>query len=367
MHSFAPVVDPPRPPAVDARAQAAYNSGRGLDQMTVTLDVPAGDNGVRLDLFLARDLPGRIDRTLSRATVRRLIMAGTVRMSGRPIRLPAYQLHARARVVVDVDIARLDASQPIDTGPHALAEDDVLFEDDDLIAMAKPAGLQMHPSADAARDDLVAAVKRLLAARHPGGNETAGAPYLGLHQRLDIDTSGVVLFTKAERANARLSVLFETHGVEKVYHAVVVCPARPLPSHWTCHAPVERVGTGRRTRVEVVRSGGQPAETAFLVIEALPGAALVEARPRTGRTHQIRAHLAHAQAPILGDEPYGAPLRLAGCVAPRVMLHATRLSLPHPVTGAPLTVECPYPPDFRRVLECLRHAVPSPPRAGPSR
>lgn len=213
----------------------------------------------------------------------------------------------------------------------------MLLDDEWLIAADKPAGLPMHATADPRRAHFVGAVKAYLAARAPG----SGEPYLGVHQRLDLDTSGVVLFTKDAAANAGLARQFERREIEKVYLALVKRPARLPPRAWTVSDTLGRLGRGRMGRL-APEDRGVPAHTDFRLLEVLPHALLVEARPRTGRQHQVRVHLANAGLPILGDATYGG----ATPGIPRLLLHATRLTLRHPVTGAPLAIASPPPPAF---------------------
>jgi 23S rRNA-/tRNA-specific pseudouridylate synthase len=153
---------------------------------------------------------------------------------------------------------------------------------------------------------------------------------LAVHQRLDQDTSGVVLFVKDPAANAGVAAQFAAHTVEKTYLALTVRPARLPAPRW--------------------RAESGTAVTDFVLVEALPGGLLVEAHPRTGRKHQIRIHLAEAGMPILGDARYGGDT----AVAPRVMLHAARLRLRHPLSGALLSIVSPIPPDFQAVRDALR-------------
>ncbi len=336
------------------------------------LKTTSADRGLRLDAVIARALPALLERSLSKSSVRRLIMAGAVHLAGLPLRRPGFELTEGAALRIEIDLDRLDAAASRSRDTSGAAGIGILYEDDDLVAVCKPAGLQVHRSADPSRDDLVSAVKRILAARAPGAGGDHHAPgrapspesiYLGVHQRLDVETSGCVLFTKSERANPRVAEQFETHSAGKVYHALVARPMRLPPPRWTCRAALARVGRGRRARVEAVRAGGQAAETAFEVLDTMPSALLVEARPKTGRTHQIRAHLVEAGAPILGDRRYGAPDVDGGSRVTRVMLHAIRLTLTHPVTGGTLVIECPYPKDFRNALEALKRAAPEDGRA----
>jgi 23S rRNA-/tRNA-specific pseudouridylate synthase len=173
------------------------------------------------------------------------------------------------------------------------------------------------------------------------------SPYVGVHQRLDRDTSGVVLFAKSVSANPGLAHAFAGREIEKTYHALTARPPVLPAREWRVR--VELAPSGKR-RMRVVRSGGQESETRFRLIESFGEGLLVEACPLTGRKHQIRVHLADAGLGILGDDVYGE----AAVRAPRLMLHARRLALPHPVTGAPLVVESRYPADFSAGLEGLR-------------
>jgi 23S rRNA (cytosine1962-C5)-methyltransferase len=262
-------------------------------------------------------------------------MAGAARVDGRPTRRPAFALRAGALVEALVDPSRL----PSGSAPEAPdAPPRVLFEDDDLLAVDKPAGLAFHASADPRRPHLVGRVAAWLASRAPGA-----PPYLGVHQRLDRDTSGVTLFAKAPRANVGLAAQFEGRAVEKTYAAAVARPARLPPRAWTCEQALGRVGRGRQGALAVAE-GGRAARTEFRLLAVGPRALLVEARPLTGRQHQVRVHLALSGLPILGDEVYGGPQ------ARRLLLHAARLRLRHPVSGAELVVECPPPPEFHAAL-----------------
>ena len=264
----------------------------------------------------------------SRAAVRRLIMAGGLRVRGRPLRAPGHLIEGGAALdlLVRPELVRRDA------GPSSLGEARVLYEDDALIAVDKPPGLVTVPSADPRRPSLVGLVEALLRSR-AGSSRAVPARPLGVHQRLDQDTSGVVLFVKEPAANAGLAAQFAAHTVEKTYLALTERPARLPPKAWRTDATVE----------------DRPAVTDFVVASVLARGLLVEAHPRTGRKHQVRIHLADAGLPIFGDRRYGGE---AGD-APRVMLHAVRLDLRHPLTNAPLSVESPLPADFRAVLEGL--------------
>ena len=294
----------------------------------LALTTTEAHENVRLDESVAVWLSQALGRPLSKSAVRRLLMAGAVRMGGSPLRRPGLLLAPGLRLEARIDEAKLASSGARDR-PAALDARHVLYEDAALVAVDKPPGLPMHATADAARPHLVGLVEALVASR---GGPT---PRLGVHQRLDRDTSGVVLFTKDAAANAPLARAFAAREIEKTYLALCRRPKTLPPSAWSSRVPV----------------AGAAAETAFRIREVLPRALLVEARPSTGRKHQIRIHLAEAGMPVLGDDVYGAgPTR----ESPRLLLHARRLALRHPLTGERLVIDSPPPEDFRRALAALR-------------
>ena len=272
-------------------------------------------------------------------------MAGAVRVGPAVVRRPGLPLAAGTMIIARVDPSRLTPA----TEPSAfrLTSANVLFEDDVLLAVAKPPGIATHAGADARRPDMVNLARQYLAERGPGR-----AAYVGVHQRLDRETSGVLLFAIDERANQGLARSFGDRTVVKVYHAVTVPATQPVPAAWTVEASLASHGTGRSSRM-TVDDRGQDARTTFRVVERVAHGLLVEARPHTGRRHQIRAHLAYVQLPILGDTRYGAPTGGASR-APRVMLHCARVELPHPLTGRTLVIECPWPEDFERAARTAR-------------
>jgi RluA family pseudouridine synthase len=321
---------------------------------------------LRLDAALADWLPRSLGRPLPKSVLRKLIMAGAVQLEGRPSRVPGRVLRAGELIVAHVDEARLPpAASRADRGFVLLAAA-ILYEDEAIIAVDKPAGLPTVPTADPSRPCLVRAVEAFLA------QAGRGPSTLGVHQRLDADTSGVVLFAKDPRANPALAAAFAEGAVEKSYDALTSRPARLPPSCWSVESALLPRG---RAGMASVRVGGQPARTDFVLRAASARALLVQARPRTGRKHQIRVHLAEAGLPILGDPLYGpstrgapsrgpkdaasrarGPARPAGLPAlraGRLMLHARRLALRHPLTGASLVIESPWPPDFERLVLAL--------------
>jgi RluA family pseudouridine synthase len=296
--------------------------------------VSRDEAGVRLDSLLARHLAALEGQEISRAAIRRLIMAGAVRLEGVPVRRPGLTLTFGATVRAVVDTDRLAPRAP----DARLEPAHVLFEDADLLAIAKPAGISTHATADRRRQDMVTLARDYLAGRHPDR-----PPYVGVHQRLDRETSGVLLFAIAERANPGLARAFAGREVVKVYHAITIAPRARIPDDWIVDAPLAPAGSGRSSRM-TAHPRGQAARTDFRVLERWRDACLIEARPQTGRRHQVRAHLACRGLPILGDTRYGAPRERGGPT--RILLHCARLELPHPLTGERLVIECPWPTDF---------------------
>jgi 23S rRNA pseudouridine1911/1915/1917 synthase len=228
----------------------------------------------------------------------------------------------------------------------------VLFEDDNLLAVEKPAGLVTHPTYKHPNGTLT----DLIFARQTARGE--GRPWL-LH-RLDRETSGIVLFAKTEAARRGVVRQFERRTVRKQYLAVTL--GIPPTQQAVIEAPLARDPADRR-RTIIVEHGGQPAATCYAVLATtnaatgvapLHSGALVLVEPITGRTHQIRAHLAHIGAPLAGDSRYlPAEATVAGAIAPRALLHAWRLTITAPQRGEPLTITAPVPADLRAAALAL--------------
>lgn len=312
-----------------------------------------GEAGARLDVCLSRWLPEALSRPLSKSVVRRLIVAGTVSVDGRLVRIPGWQLRAGQRIEARVDLRRLPAQRPRESASIAGEPLVVLYRDEDLLAVAKPAGIPFHATADPGRQDFYTVVRQWVGHHGLGGaRETNGLPYLGLHHRLDRDTSGVALFSLRREANPGLALAFASHHAQKVYEAITV-GVRPVGTcEWRDTRRLALAGTGRTARMVPVESDGEAADTSFRVLAAAAGATWIEARPVTGRKHQIRAHLAAAGHPIAGDTRYGGVRVVRGLTVSRVLLHAVRLTLPHPVSGGLVDIRCAHPGDFR---EAIRH------------
>jgi RluA family pseudouridine synthase len=321
-----------------------------------TLKVGADQQGVRLDHFLADALPSALGRPVSRAQARRLIVSGLVSRNGRREQSATYPLREGMRIDIFLDPDKFDTGgasgmrQPI-LRDFEWTPERILFEDEWLIVVDKPAGLPTQPTLDSDRASVFSTLQRLLSAR------AGGEAYLGLHHRLDRDTSGVLLLTKDRRANAATTAMFTEKTARKTYIALASGAAGG--ADWTVANHLGVVGrAGKSSKFGAVRSGGDAAETHFHRIDTLAGAMLVEARPVTGRTHQIRVHLSEGGNPILGDSLYGGPDRVQTAAGfrnvERVLLHAAVLEFPHPVTGLQTIVRSPTPPDFTQWVGLLR-------------
>jgi RluA family pseudouridine synthase len=303
----------------------------------------------RLDDVLVEWLPNVLGRNVSKSKVRKLIMAGAVWLNGKPVRSAAKPLFPGAAIEARIDLTRFFEDSTSRDKAFEVTAAHILYEDEDLIVADKPAGLPAQQTVDAARDSLFAAVKRFLSKR-----DRIEEPYVGVHHRLDYDTSGLVLFTKSRRVNAAVAELFSEHKVLKTYQALTAPTSGKLETQWTITNHLGEVGTRtKRTRYGSVPSGGAFAETSFRLLAEYPRGIWLEAIPKTGRTHQIRVHLSEYGLPILGDDLYGAKDEEVNKLAPRLMLHATELAFHHPLTRQPIRIESPLPGDFRKCLTAL--------------
>src|SRR6266852_6012978 len=318
--------------------------------------VGENDDGGRLDRVLALQFP-----ELSRTRLKHLIQAGHVTQHGQALRDPSRRVKYDQNFVVILP-------QPEDAAPEAQPIAlDIRFEDAHLIVLDKPAGLVVHPAAGNRDGTLVNA---LLA--HCGSSLAGigGVARPGIVHRLDKDTSGLLVAAKNERAMRSLAKQFAAHAVERAYNAIV----------WSAPRAGEGLVEGNlgrnpfdRKRMAVLRGQGKPARTRYRVLETFPPtgqdeekpfASLVECRLETGRTHQIRVHLAHIGYPLIGDATYGrirqAPRAKtpeqtiaydAAVCFPRQALHAGVLGFFHPTRQAKLRFESPWPADFADLVK----------------
>ena len=299
--------------------------------------------GKRLDQCVLAELQFRY----SRAQIQRWLAAGFVRVQGAVV--PAHRrVHAGETIRVDVAAAR--AAQPVRTlAPEAIPLD-VIYEDADVLVVNKPAGLVTHPAPGHWSGTLVNAVLGHLERSGATLPAPAGAEFRpGIVHRLDKDTSGLLLVAKTDRAHLALAKQLKARTMRRTYLACV--EGLVALDEGTVDVPIGRHLTDRK-RMTVRHLGGRHAVTHYRVLRRAPAAALgpytvVECRLETGRTHQIRVHMAHLGHPVLGDLTYGKASRAH---IPRQLLHAARLTLQHPVSGATLTLEAPAPPEMAPFL-----------------
>jgi 23S rRNA pseudouridine1911/1915/1917 synthase len=292
------------------------------------LIVPKASAGLRLDRFLALELP-----QYSRSRLQQLIRDGFVRPNGKTAR-PRDIL--RAGDVVDLTEP---PPEKIDNQPEAIPLD-ILFEDDDLIVINKPAGLVVHPGAGHCKHTLVNALLHHCSILSGiGGKERPGIVH-----RLDKDTSGCLVVAKNDESHRGLSIQFAERGVDKIYLALVSGKLRRSTG-----VIEEKIGRHRvhRQRMSVTSERGRAARTEYRVLRSSEQASLVECKLHSGRTHQIRVHLHHLGHPVLGDKVY-AP-KLTGKI-PRQMLHAWKLGFRHPRTAEWRRFEAPIPNDFAEAM-----------------
>ncbi len=316
------------------------------EPLRVTADAAAA--GQRVDRFLA----GAIG-TLSRSRVKTLIEDGLVDRDGVVLGEPAEPVRAGVTYTLHVP-----APLPAWPQPQAMALT-ILYEDADLIVLDKPAGLVVHPAPGNLDGTLVNA---LLAHVGPGFTGIGAERRPGIVHRLDKDTSGVMVVAKTQLASDVLSAAFAAHDLDRAYLAL--CWGLPSPTTGEIEGAIGR-DPRERKRMAVVTRGGKLALTRYRTLRAWQTAvALLECRLATGRTHQIRVHMASQGHPIVGDQLYlrripavartlGEPVRQMLLDFPRQALHATRLGFAHPRTGAALTFETDPPPDMAALIQAL--------------
>jgi 23S rRNA pseudouridine1911/1915/1917 synthase len=320
-----------------------------------TVSISAEEEGQRLDRVLAARIPA-----LSRSRLKALILDGQVKVAGRTIRDPNTSVKSGDSVTVT-----LPAPEPAKPAGEVIPLN-IVYEDDSLIVIDKPAGLVVHPAAGHAKGTLVNALIAHCGASLSG---IGGVKRPGIVHRLDKDTTGLMVVAKTDQAHRALSAQFANKaksGIERGYLALVWgAPSRPKG---TIDAPLDRHPKARDKRA--VRDGGRPAVTHWEALERYAGtdgkpiASLLACTLETGRTHQIRVHLAYIGHPILGDATYGTGFKTKAALLPsaaraalealgRQALHAYRLGFEHPVSGENMNFRSELPPDLRRLRDAL--------------
>ncbi|MBW6529198.1 RluA family pseudouridine synthase [Sphingomonas sp. RRHST34] len=311
---------------------------RGVSIISATI-APAAD-GWRLDRALADAVP-----TLSRERLKVLINAGQVTQDGAAVRDPSRKSHAGDAYAVMV---------PAPAPAHNEAQDIplvVAYEDDHFIVIDKPAGLVVHPAAGNLDGTLVNALLH-----HCGGSLSGigGVARPGIVHRIDKDTSGLMVAAKTDRAHEGLAKQFAAHTIDRRYRAIV--NGWPMPAAGSVDAPLARSAANRK-KVAIV-AGGKRAVTHYTLLQPLRDAALVECRLETGRTHQVRVHMASLGHALLGDPVYGRTKQAHRGVIEtlgfrRQALHAARLGFIHPITGDALSFDSAMPRDMQELFSQL--------------
>lgn len=313
------------------------------ERLRLVATVPAALAGARLDRAAAEVFAG-----YSRARVAGWIRSGALTVDGRTGK-PSEPVAGGERLALDAEI---EAHTESAAEPIAL---DLVYEDRDVLVVAKPPGLVVHPGAG----NPAGTLENALLHHDP---KLAALPRAGIVHRLDKDTSGVMMVARTLKAHAALVAALAAREVHRQYEAVV---HGTIVAGGTIDAPIGRHPTDRlRQAVRDEEAGGRPATTHYRVRERYRAHTLIECRLETGRTHQIRVHLAHVRHPLVGDPLYGGGLKLPKGAGPELVevlrgfrrqaLHAERIEFAHPRTGKPVVAAAPRPADLDRLIEALR-------------
>ncbi len=341
MSSHQPPKPPTRPPS---------QLGTKLQSKLKCL-VSQEQKGARLDQFLAAAVPDQHGHQLSRRAVRRALQAGAVYVNGKRVRVASRPVFTRDRVEIVIELDGSGGANAVTTEPPPpLTTHQILFEDSDLLIIDKKTGMPSQATQTDAMGNALEQARDYLrrAQRRTADRE---APYLVLPHRLDRGTSGALILIKARRANAGMAEAFRHGRVDKVYRLLVAIEdGRTETEDFTIDLGLDVQGR----KVEVSSLGLEAVTEVRWIAQTQSDSgnfAILEARPRTGRKHQIRAHLAAFGLPILGDRLYSNPTVAA--MARRPMLHAYELSFEHPVHHEAIRVVCPMPEDFTEAASKL--------------
>ena len=293
----------------------------------------AGTDGQRLDTFLAENLEG-----VTRSQAQRLLERGLVAVGGKPA---AKNLRLAPGMAVEVT---LPEPEPLEAAPENIPLD-VVYEDREVIVLNKPVGMVVHPAPGHTGGTVVNALLYRCAGELSGIN---GVTRPGIVHRIDRDTSGLLIAAKTDRAHLSLAAQLQDHSLYRLYHGVVVGGLREDTG--TVSAPIARSPKDRKKMAVV--AGGKEAVTHYTVLERFEGYTYAAFRLETGRTHQIRVHMAHLGHPLLGDVVYGSPKGYPGLAGQ--CLHAKELSFVHPTTGERVTVTSELPDYFVEILDKMR-------------
>lgn len=298
-----------------------------------SMKVICEENGTRLDSFLA-EKTGK-----TRSFIQKLLEDSAVSCNGAVVRKASYKVKSGDEIVFELPEPKTAEITPQDIPLE------IVYEDDALLVVNKPQGMVVHPAPGNPDNTLVNAVMAHCAGRLSSINSVIRP---GIVHRIDKDTSGLLVIAKTDEAHNHLAAQLKEHSMTRVYTCIVNGGFQQ--DHGTIHAPIGRHPVQRK-KMAVTAKNAKDAVTHFEVLERLSGYTLLKCRLETGRTHQIRVHLAHIGHPLLGDPLYGTKNKLGIHMQ---MLHAGILGFIHPITGAYLEFSAPLPPLFCQVLEGLR-------------
>ncbi len=314
----------------------------------VEFDVDDSEAGMRLDALVAKRLPD-----YSRTHLRRIIVGHGVLVDGKNVKA-STRLHPQQHIC-------LELPELVSQGPRP--EDiplSILFEDEVMVVLDKPPRMVVHPSKGHSSGTLASGLQY-----HFDQLSTVGGPTRpGIVHRLDRDTSGVIVVAKTDQAHLKLAEQFASRTVKKEYTAIVVGQL-DRDRDWIDQPLGRHKHQREKMAIRSEASGGRAAKTFYEVVERFDAYTLLRVQPRTGRTHQIRVHLASTGCPVLCDRLYGSRARITrgelegsdheDLVLDRQALHARRIEIAHPLSGDRLEFEAPLPGDIQRTLDCLRH------------
>jgi 23S rRNA pseudouridine1911/1915/1917 synthase len=290
---------------------------------------------IRLDVFLSEKL------SITRTKVKDMVEGGNVQVNGK---IPKASLKIKKAMEIAGEVPE---EEPLNLLPEDIPLE-ILYEDEYFLAVNKPADMVVHPSFGHASGTLVNAVLAYLENKFQISNfkfQIGCGIRPGIVHRLDKGTTGVILVAKDSKTQEMLSSLFKERSVRKTYRAIV--EGNTKQEQWTVEGNIGRHPVERK-KMAVLKTGGRTAETSFKVLKALRGFTYLEAYPKTGRTHQIRVHLAHGGYPIVGDEAYG---KKAKSLTPRPLLHAYRIEFIHPIENMSVKIEATVPVDMEEFIK----------------
>jgi 23S rRNA pseudouridine1911/1915/1917 synthase len=317
--------------------------------LPLPLTIPVEAENQRLDLFLA----SRFSET-SRSAIQRAISGGDITVNGKTVK-PSHRLRAGEEIAGEIPAAPV-----IDAVPEDIPLD-IVYEDEEIMVVNKPAGMVTHPGAGAASGTLANGLVYYLNRIGHQPPRRGGASRPGIVHRLDVGTSGLIVVAKTDRAHLNLAEQFESRSVMKDYTAMVYGAVKD--DSGKIEAPIGR-DPRNRVKMAVTRDGRQ-ATTLYSVVERFDEFSLLDVEIKTGRTHQIRVHLAHIKHPVVADSTYGAgransiksaKLRAEAGRLDRPFLHAARLGFAHPVTGERMEFTAPLPAELRAFLDLVSTA-----------